>query len=48
MKKRRIAFNIGVIYQTEPSVIEKIPSIIKKIIENTENTEFSRAHFIEF
>lgn len=48
MKKRRIAFNIGVIYQTDPSTIEKIPSIIKEIIEKTENTEFSRAHFIEF
>lgn len=48
MTKRRVAFTIWVIYQTAPKIIEKIPSIIKKIIENTENTEFSRAHFIEF
>lgn len=48
MKKRRVLFNISVIYQTDPEIIEKIPSIIQNIVEKTPNTEFDRAHFIEF
>lgn len=48
MQKRRILFNIWVIYQTSPDIIEKIPSIIENIIQKTDNTEFVRAHFIEF
>lgn len=48
MKKRRVNFTIGVVYQTDPSVLEKIPWMIQKIIEDTEYTEFTRAHFIEF
>lgn len=48
MKRRRVNFSIGVVYQTDPEVIEKIPNIIKDIIESNENTEFMRAHFIDF
>lgn len=48
MKKRRVIFTIGIVYQTDPEIIEKIPSLIQNIIEKTANTEFDRAHFIEF
>jgi len=48
MKKRRVVFGIGVVYQTNPSVLEKIPTMIQKIIEKSEYAEFARAHFVEF
>lgn len=48
MKKRRVVFTIGIVYKTDPNILEKIPNIIWNIIKNTENTEFDKAHFIEF
>jgi len=48
MQERRIPFNFGVIYQTSPEQLEKIPPRIKEIIEAIEGTRFDRAHFKGF
>jgi len=48
MKKRRINFSIGVEYGTSPSQMKEIQSMIKKVIEDQEHSEYSRAHFFEF
>ncbi|MDQ5951258.1 MAG: hypothetical protein QG639_535, partial [Patescibacteria group bacterium] len=48
MEERRIAFHVGVTYDTAISKVKKIPSIIQKIIEAEENIRFSRAHFTAF
>ncbi len=48
MKKRRVAFNIGVEYGTSVKKLEAIPKIVKKIIGKVKGTEFSRTHFKEF
>ena len=48
MERRRIVFTIGVTYQTPKDKLEKIPGIIKGIIETTENAEFDRSHFFGF
>lgn len=48
MKERRVAFHIGVTYQTSNKDLEKIPKIAKEIIEKEENTRFDRAHFFGF
>jgi len=48
MKKRRVRFNIGVEYGTSSEKLQKIPLIMKKIIDSTDNVEFGRAHFSEF
>ena len=48
MEKRRVAFVVGVLYQTPYDKIKLIPEVIQKIIENTENTIFDRSHFMAY
>ena len=48
MKKRRIVFNFGVIYDTPIEKIKKIPQIVKNIIHNIKITEIDRVHFTKF
>ena len=48
MYERRVVFSVGVVYQTSHEKLTKIPPIIKKIIENQEQTRFDRAHFKEY
>ncbi len=48
LEKRRIAFNIGVTYDTQTEKLKKIPQIITDIIKSAENAEFERVHFTEF
>ncbi|MFO7807318.1 MAG: mechanosensitive ion channel family protein [Candidatus Moraniibacteriota bacterium] len=48
MEKRRISFNIGVTYDAGSKKLKKIPEIVKKEIEKTENVEFGRCHFSQF
>ncbi len=47
MKKRRVLFNIGVVYGTSREKLEKVPVILKEIIEKHSEAEFSRVHFKE-
>lgn len=48
MNSRRISFDIGVVYGTSPKKLEKIPSIIEKIITDAKDCDFSRCHFKSF
>ncbi len=48
MRERRIVFTVGVVYQTPKEKLEKIPQIIREIIEAQEKVRFDRAHFKEF
>lgn len=48
MKKRRIAFKFGIVYQTTNEQMKKIPDIVKTIIEGIGQTDFDRAHFNSF
>ncbi|BBM69098.1 mechanosensitive ion channel family protein [Rhodothermus marinus] len=48
MQERRIVFTVGVVYQTPKEKLEKIPQIIREIIEAQEMVRFDRAHFKEF
>ena len=48
MRKRRVSFTFGVEYNTSPAKLEKIPNIVKKIIDKAKNVEFARAHFTDF
>ena len=45
LEKRRISFNIGVIYGTPVEKLKKIPEMIENIISPLEHAEFDRAHF---
>lgn len=48
MKKRRIVFHFGVTYNTSSKKLQKIPDIVRKIIDKIEVTEIDRIHFKEF
>jgi small-conductance mechanosensitive channel len=48
MEKRRVLFRIGVTYQTSLSQLKEIPKIVEKVIKDTENTAFDRAHFFSY
>ncbi len=48
MEKRRVLFRLGVTYQTSLEHLKEIPKIIEKIIRNTKETAFDRAHFFSY
>ena len=48
MKSRRIAFTLGVTYNTTMEQLREIPDIIKRIIDGVEKTTFDRAHFATY
>ncbi|NNK01737.1 MAG: mechanosensitive ion channel family protein [Desulfatitalea sp.] len=45
MYERRVVFSIGVVYQTPPDKLEKIPGMIRSLIEAQDKIRFDRAHF---
>ena len=47
-KERRVAFKIRVTYQTPRASIERIPGMIREVIEAAPRTRFDRAHFAEY
>jgi small-conductance mechanosensitive channel len=48
MAERRVLFSFGVVYQTPPAKLERIPQIARQCIENLGGTRFDRAHFQSF
>ncbi|MEJ2217706.1 MAG: mechanosensitive ion channel family protein [Gemmatimonadota bacterium] len=48
MFERRIVFTFGVLYQTRRETLEKIPGIVKEIVEALDDTRLDRAHFARF
>ncbi|MBN2407774.1 MAG: mechanosensitive ion channel family protein [Elusimicrobia bacterium] len=48
MERRRVAFRIGVTYQTKLDKLEEIPPVIKDIITAIPDTVFDRTHFFSY
>jgi len=48
MHRRRVAFSIGVTYDTPLEKVKKIPVIIKDVIDGIDNATFDRAHFASY
>lgn len=48
MNERRIVQNITVTYQTSADQLEKIPQMIKEIVESQARTRFDRCHFLRY
>ncbi len=48
MKKRRVVINFGVVYSTSQEKMKQIPYLVKNIIDDIPEIDFSRAHFKEF
>jgi small-conductance mechanosensitive channel len=46
MWERRIVFRVGVTYQTPADVLERLPSIIRGVIEQQPKTRVDRVHFM--
>ncbi|WP_201244656.1 mechanosensitive ion channel domain-containing protein [Halochromatium salexigens] len=47
-KERRIAFRIGVVYQTPRVLLERIPEMLRAAVDAQPSTRFDRAHFAEY
>lgn len=48
LERRRVVFPIGVVYQTPAEKLEKIPGMIKEIMEDLEGITLDRAHLAGF
>ncbi|HSW12762.1 MAG TPA: mechanosensitive ion channel family protein [Solimonas sp.] len=48
MYERRVLFSFGVVYETEPEQLEKIPALLRRIVEAQPKVRFERAHFHKF
>ena len=48
MKKRRITFNFGVVYETTNAKLDKIPQWLTEIMNNMKDAELERVHFRAF
>src|SRR5512135_2894370 len=48
MTERRVVFGFGVPYATSVAALERIPSLVKEIIQGIDRTRFDRAHFAAF
>ncbi|MFQ5945048.1 MAG: mechanosensitive ion channel family protein [Anaerolineae bacterium] len=48
MFERRVVFSFGVVYGTPHEIVERIPAMVKEIVEQQETTRFDRAHFKEY
>ena len=48
MYERRALFNVDITYDTPPTIVEQIPSMMKNIIEGRKSVRFERSHFASF
>lgn len=48
MKERRVVFNIDVVYETSVEVVEKIPLLLKQIVDDEPEATFNRAHLKDY
>ena len=48
MKERRIAFMLGITYETSAEKVRAVPGLIRAAIEAVENVRFDRAHFASY
>jgi len=48
MEKRRVVFQLGVVYQTPVEKLKEIPEVIENIIKDIADTQFDRCHFFSF
>ena len=48
MERRRRIYRFGVTYDTPPQVLKQIPTMVQKIVEEVQDAQFDRCHFVEF
>jgi small-conductance mechanosensitive channel len=47
MSERRVLFRVGVVYDTPPEVLRRIPGLLRGLVEAEPGIRFERAHFKE-
>ncbi len=47
MSERRVEFMLGVAYETAPEMLERIPSIIGRIVSSQQDARFERSHLAD-
>ena len=48
MSERRAAFTFGITYETPADLVERVPGIVRAIIEAQEPVRFDRCHFAKY
>jgi small-conductance mechanosensitive channel len=48
MYERRVVFKFGLTYDTPPETVEKIPALVRRLIEGQKQVRFERSHFSAF
>jgi len=48
LEERRVAFTVGVTYDTPTEKVEKLPGLIQEVVETQEHARFDRSHFKDF
>ena len=48
LRRRRVSFSFGIVYETPLAQVKKVPRIVKKIIDAQTFATFERAHFTSF
>ena len=48
MQERRVLFHLDVTYDTAPEKVERIPAIVREVIESQQPTRFDRCHFLSW
>jgi small-conductance mechanosensitive channel len=48
MNERRIAFTLNLTYETSAEMLERVPAIIRQVVESQEGTRFDRSHFATY
>lgn len=48
MNTRRIVFKFGITYNTPSDKVREVSALVKRIIDEVENANFDRAHFLAF
>jgi small-conductance mechanosensitive channel len=48
MAERRVEFTIGITYETPAEKVEKLPGMLRAIVEAQEQVRFDRAHFARY
>ncbi len=48
MRERRVVFSFGVVYETPPETLARIPAMVRAIVEAQPLARFDRAHFAAY
>jgi len=46
MSERRVVFQTGITYETPLALVERVPQVIREIIESQPDVRFDRSHFV--